>query len=69
MNSDLPSRLVGRLTDAAYAAGWALVKGLPEPVGAAAFRLIADVAWWRRGAGVRQLESNLRRLAPTADLR
>lgn len=62
-------RLAGRLTDAAYATGWALVKGLPERLGASIFRLIADVVWWRRGSSVRQLEANLRRIAPTADLR
>lgn len=69
MSSQLTGALVARLTEAAYAAGWALVKGLPERFGAVVFRGIADVAWWRHGAGVRQLEANLRRIAPTADLR
>lgn len=69
MSHQLPGRLVGRLSDAGYAAGWAVVKAIPEWLGAAVFALIADVAWWRRGAGVRQLEANLRRIAPTTDTR
>jgi lauroyl/myristoyl acyltransferase len=69
MTGQVTSRMVGRLTDAAYATGWALVKALPEWFGAALFRRIADVAWWHRGASVRQLEANLRRIAPAADSR
>lgn len=69
MSGKEPGRLLGRCSDAAYAAGWALVKAVPERLGAAVFALIADVAWRRRGTGVRQLEANLRRIAPTADAR
>lgn len=60
--------VTARLVDLGYAAGWALVRAVPEPVATRVFTLIADVAWWRRGRSVRQLESNLRRvLGPQAD--
>ncbi|MGH8869333.1 MAG: phosphatidylinositol mannoside acyltransferase [Actinomycetes bacterium] len=56
-----------RLVEGAYAGGWALVKALPEPLARALFRAVADVAWWRRGSGVRRLEVNLGRvLGPAA---
>lgn len=51
-----------RLTYLAYAAGWAIVRALPERIAAALFRWGADLAWRRRGKGVRRLESNLRRV-------
>jgi phosphatidylinositol dimannoside acyltransferase len=51
-----------RLVDAAFAAGWALVKALPHRVAAAVFRLCADWAARRQGRGVRQLRANLRRV-------
>jgi phosphatidylinositol dimannoside acyltransferase len=51
-----------RLTAGAYVAGWRVVKALPEPVARALFTLVADVAWWRRGRGVRRLEGNLARV-------
>lgn len=50
----------------AYAAGWGVVRRLPEPVAFRVFRLIADVMWRRRGASVVQLEANLRRARPQA---
>jgi lauroyl/myristoyl acyltransferase len=57
-----------RLTYLGYAVGWAVVRALPERVAAAVFRLGADLAWRRRGNGVRRLESNLRRvLGPDVD--
>ncbi len=47
--------------------GWALVCKLPQRWAARLFTLIADVLWWRRGQGVRQLETNLARvLGPDA---
>jgi lauroyl/myristoyl acyltransferase len=55
-----------QLTDTAYAAGWALVKRLPEPVARGLFNGLADVATRRRGKSVRRLESNLRRVRPKA---
>ena len=54
------------LTDTAYAAGWALVKRLPEPVATRLFDGIADFVWRRRGKSVLRLESNLRRVRPEA---
>jgi KDO2-lipid IV(A) lauroyltransferase len=55
-------RLGARAADAGFAAGWSLVRHLPEPVAAAAFRRAADLTWRRRGDGVRQLEANYRRV-------
>ena len=57
-----------RLTGAAYAGGWALVRALPEPVAQRLFRVGADVAARRGGRGVRRLRSNLAKVAPDADL-
>ncbi|MFC7331250.1 phosphatidylinositol mannoside acyltransferase [Marinactinospora rubrisoli] len=51
-----------RLAAAAYAAGWTLVRRVPEPVGRWVFTRIADLAWRRRTAGARRLEANLRRV-------
>ncbi len=55
--------LRGRVVDAGFAAGWAVVKALPRGVAAAAFRLVADLAVRRQGKGVRRLRANLRRVA------
>ncbi len=55
-----------RLREKTQAAGYAvlatLATALPESLLRPAFRLGADVAWRRRGRGVRQLERNLRRV-------
>jgi phosphatidylinositol dimannoside acyltransferase len=56
-----------RLTLLAYGLGWRLVGVLPESIAYPIFTLIADLAWWRRGKGVRRLEANLARAVPTAD--
>jgi KDO2-lipid IV(A) lauroyltransferase len=56
-----------RLTYRLYAGAWGLVRRLPEPAAYRLFRLVADVAWWRRGPAVRRLEANLRRARPGAD--
>jgi KDO2-lipid IV(A) lauroyltransferase len=61
-------RLSGRALDAGYAAGWAAVRALPEPVAQRLFRAGADVAGRRGGASVDRLRSNLARVAPDADL-
>ncbi|MFF4348454.1 phosphatidylinositol mannoside acyltransferase [Streptomyces sp. NPDC001530] len=55
-----------RLVDGAYAAGWSTVKKLPEPVAVRLGHTIADLAWKRRGKGVRRLESNYARVVPDA---
>jgi KDO2-lipid IV(A) lauroyltransferase len=56
-----------RLTGVAYAFGWSALCKVPEPWAAAAFRLVADIAWRRQGRGVEVLEGNLRRvLGPDA---
>jgi KDO2-lipid IV(A) lauroyltransferase len=55
-----------RLTDALYGLGWGVVKKLPEPVAVRLGRTIADLAWKRRGKGVRRLESNYARVVPDA---
>lgn len=55
-----------RLVDTAYAAGWGLVRGLPEGVARTAFRFGADLATRRDGSGVRQLRRNLARVVPEA---
>jgi phosphatidylinositol dimannoside acyltransferase len=56
----------GMLRDAGYAAGWRLVRVLPQGWAMAAFRYGADLAARRGGTGVRQLRSNLRRVVPDA---
>ncbi|MFC4495039.1 phosphatidylinositol mannoside acyltransferase [Streptomyces ovatisporus] len=55
-----------QLTDSLYGLGWSAVRRLPEPAAAALGKRIADVAWRRRGRGVRQLEANLARVVPDA---
>ncbi|MFD3927738.1 phosphatidylinositol mannoside acyltransferase [Streptomyces sp. NPDC058614] len=60
------SSLRDRLTDGAYALGWSTVKKLPEPVAVRLGRTIADIAWKKRGKGVRRLESNYARVLPDA---
>ncbi|WP_328684487.1 phosphatidylinositol mannoside acyltransferase [Streptomyces sp. NBC_00343] len=55
-----------RLTDALYGLGWSAVKKLPEPAAVRLGRTVADLAWKRRGKGVRRLESNYARVVPDA---
>jgi len=47
--------------------GWRVAGRTPEVVVRAAMHVAADVAWLRRGAGVRRLEANLARVRPEAD--
>jgi phosphatidylinositol dimannoside acyltransferase len=54
----MSERVVARI----YLLAWAAVCRMPESWAHRLFRLIADVLWWRRGHGVRQLEANLRRV-------
>ncbi len=56
-----------RLVLAAYVAGWAIVRALPEPVARKLFALGADLAWRRQGKGVRRLRANLARVVGEAD--
>ena len=58
-----------RLVLLAYRLGWAALRRAPERLGRAVFDLIADVGWWRRGRGVRQLEANLSRVVGPVGLR
>ncbi|QAY62753.1 phosphatidylinositol mannoside acyltransferase [Xylanimonas allomyrinae] len=53
----------------AYTFAWRHAPRVPEPVLRAAFTLVADVAWLRRGAGVRRLEANYARVRPELDAR
>ncbi|WP_330350331.1 phosphatidylinositol mannoside acyltransferase [Streptomyces sp. NBC_00582] len=55
-----------RVTDALYGLGWSTVKKLPEPAAVRLGQSIADLAWKRRGKGVRRLESNYARVVPDA---
>ncbi|WP_438488951.1 phosphatidylinositol mannoside acyltransferase [Streptomyces sp. S186] len=55
-----------KLTDGLYGLGWSTVKRLPEGVAVQLGRRLADLAWRRRGKGVRRLEANLARVVPDA---
>jgi KDO2-lipid IV(A) lauroyltransferase len=59
--------LVEGLTYRLYAAGWWLVRRLPERAAYGIFRLVADVMARRDGPAVRRLRANLRRARPDAD--
>jgi len=52
----------------AFAAGWALVRALPEPVARRLFQAGADLATARGGGGLDRLRANLARVAPGEDL-
>jgi KDO2-lipid IV(A) lauroyltransferase len=60
--------LTGQVTDASYAAGWALVRALPAAAAGRLFDAGADLAYRRGGKGVTRLRANLARVAPDADL-
>jgi KDO2-lipid IV(A) lauroyltransferase len=49
------------------ALAWRWTPKLPAGLARAGFALAADLAAWRRGKGVRQLEANLRRVRPELD--
>ena len=49
MSDKDPAGAVDRLADLGFAAGWSLVRALPEWVADPAFRVVADVAFRRRG--------------------
>lgn len=56
------------LASLGYAAGWRVVRALPEPVAQGLFRTAADLAVRRGGKGIDRLTANLDRVAPGADL-
>jgi KDO2-lipid IV(A) lauroyltransferase len=53
--------------DAAYAAGWSVVRGMPERAARTTFDAIAVGVAARRGPSVRRLEANLARVRPDAN--
>jgi lauroyl/myristoyl acyltransferase len=55
-------RTRGRAIDLGYAAGWSVLKAVPQGVSERAFRAAADVAAVRNGGGAQQLRKNLRRV-------
>jgi KDO2-lipid IV(A) lauroyltransferase len=64
--ADRVAHLRERVVDGAYAAGWAALRVLPEPLVKALGTALADFTWRRQGKGVRQLEANLARVRPQA---
>jgi lauroyl/myristoyl acyltransferase len=52
------------VVDAAYAAGWSVVRGMPEWMARRQFDAVADAVWWREGPSVRRLQANLARVDP-----
>lgn len=66
--SRIAALLTGRLTAASYLAGWALVRGLPEPLARRVFQAGADLAVRRGGKSIDRLTANLARVAPGQDL-
>ena len=62
------ARIAGRAADLGYAAGWAVVRALPERTAHALFRAGADLAWRRGGRGTDRLRANLSRVAADRDL-
>ncbi|MQA14732.1 MAG: phosphatidylinositol mannoside acyltransferase [Pseudonocardiaceae bacterium] len=57
---------MSRWAELGYQAGWRLVRSVPAPVVARAFRAAADHAARRDGPGTRQLRRNLARVVPEA---
>jgi KDO2-lipid IV(A) lauroyltransferase len=55
------------VVDAAYAAGWSVVRGMPERLARLTFDQIAVAVAARRGPSVRRLEANLARVRPDAN--
>lgn len=55
-----------RLSELAYATGWGVVRGLPEPVANGLFRAAADFGARRNGPGTQQMRRNYARVVPQA---
>ncbi len=62
------AKVADALSSGSYAAGWAVLKRLPEPAARALFQAGADVASARGGGGIDRLRANLERVAPGQDL-
>jgi len=60
------SAFTDRLQDWSYAAGWSLVRRMPEGMATSLFNSAADFAARRNGPGTRQLRRNLARVVPQA---
>jgi lauroyl/myristoyl acyltransferase len=55
-----------RLSELAYATGWGVVRGMPEPMAKGVFRAAADLGARRNGPGTRQMRRNYARVVPQA---
>ena len=55
-----------RLGLSAYRLGWRMVRAMPERLAYLVFSALAQLAWLAQGRGVRQLETNLSRVVPSA---
>jgi phosphatidylinositol dimannoside acyltransferase len=62
----ISARVAERLADVEYAAAWRLVGAAPAGLAFGAFRVGADLAARRGGAGARRLRANLARVVPAA---
>jgi KDO2-lipid IV(A) lauroyltransferase len=51
-----------RITEAAFASGWQVVRRVPESWSRRGFDLVSDRVWHRQGSSVRQLRANLARV-------
>jgi lauroyl/myristoyl acyltransferase len=56
------------LTSQSFAAGWAAVRAMPDPVARKVFQAGADLAVLKGGPGIDTLKANLERVAPGQDL-
>jgi KDO2-lipid IV(A) lauroyltransferase len=54
------------VVDAAYAAGWSVVRGMPEWLARRQFDAVARAVWFRDGPSVQRLQANLARVVPDA---
>ena len=64
--SSPPARILERVIDLGWAAGWSVVGRLPERFVRSGTAALADLIWRRSGKQVRRLESNLARVRPQA---
>jgi KDO2-lipid IV(A) lauroyltransferase len=55
-----------RLSELAYATGWGVVRGMPEPMANGLFRAAADFGARRNGPGTQQMRRNYARVVPQA---